>query len=411
MSDTNTTKTSLQYSKAKTALILYQPFFASLLFDLLDVRVGTFPSVFQGGTPTAATDGRIVYFDEGFLNSLKVEEACFVLGHEVMHAMWRHIPRAKKYTEGGFDGKPFSPEVWNVATDYVINAALIEAKVGTMPKIGLISSDFTGSMGADEVYRKLIKECKPQSSPSQGQGGGQGFDLHMPAGAGESAEPEEVAEARVKQAVASAVSAAKSAGKLPANLERIARELLDHQVPWAEHLMAEITSKVGRETTTWTRLNRRRLVTQRVILPAYTGHSIGPVVVVVDTSGSIGEAELVTAMSEVEGVISTCSPERVYLLGCDARISAVHTLEGGESLTSVGPLNMGGGGGTRFSPPFDWVEQEEVAPVALIYITDMYGDFPPVAPDYPVIWCSTTKGAKAPFGTVIYIDNKSGANT
>jgi predicted metal-dependent peptidase len=57
-------------------------------------------------------------------------------------------------------------------------------------------------------------------------------------------------------------------------------------------------------------------------------------------------------------------------------------------------MNAYGGGGTRFSPPFNWVTQEGITPDIFVYFTDGYGwveanMLDDGVPDYPVIWAST----------------------
>jgi predicted metal-dependent peptidase len=192
-------------------------------------------------------------------------------------------------------------------------------------------------------------------------------------------------------------------GKCPAALERFASKYLKPQVTWQEKLRYHVARAVSRDATTWSKPHRRRLVTQGIYMPSYTGFGAGDVVVVVDTSGSIGEKELNVFFSELDEILSTCNPTGVVLLGCDAQISSVHYLVAGDSLKD-NPVKLGGGGGTSFRPPFQWVEQEGFFPSALIYFTDMYGDFP-AEPVYPTIWCKTSD-VKAPWGEEVEINPK-----
>jgi len=71
---------------------------------------------------------------------------------------------------------------------------------------------------------------------------------------------------------------------------------------------------------------------------------------------------------------------------------------------SDGPLVLKpcGGGGTDHRPVFDWIENEGMDPACLICLTDMYSTFPAHAPDYPVLWASTTE-AKGPWGRTIRV--------
>ena len=68
------------------------------------------------------------------------------------------------------------------------------------------------------------------------------------------------------------------------------------------------------------------------------------------------------------------------------------------------PQNWSGGGGTRFTPIFDWVEREGRAPDALIYFTDAMGEFPEREPAYPVLWLVKGCG-KVPWGTRIQLNS------
>jgi predicted metal-dependent peptidase len=60
-----------------------------------------------------------------------------------------------------------------------------------------------------------------------------------------------------------------------------------------------------------------------------------------------------------------------------------------------------GGGGTDFAPVFKHVEEQGIEAACLVYLTDMYGSFPKSAPDYPVLWVSTSHIDNAPFGEVL----------
>jgi predicted metal-dependent peptidase len=67
------------------------------------------------------------------------------------------------------------------------------------------------------------------------------------------------------------------------------------------------------------------------------------------------------------------------------------------------PHTIRGGGGTRFTPVFDWIRQEECNPDLLVYFTDAQGEFPRQEPPFPVIWL--VKGrAEVPWGQRIQLN-------
>lgn len=386
-------------TECKTAMLLHCPFFASLLLDMMKIKLGKFPQIFPPGNETMGTDGKTVWIDEDFMCSLKLPEAVFVLCHEVGHAMWSHMSRGKKYDDVGFDGKPFDRRLWNQAGDYVINDMLVQSKVGKMPKIGLHDTNIATSGDlVDDVYRKLLKEDKENGGgggsgqqPGNGNQGpdGQGdgtLDTHvMPQAADTGSEVE------WKRAVKTAGDAAKAMGKMPAGLERFVDDLLKPKVPWHEKLRYAFVKAVGRDASDWNKLNRRRYITQGVIMPSYKGYGCGTVVFCVDTSGSMSNEEIKQGLSECDSILVDCNPEFVFLIGCDARVETVHELGSGDTLAGQPELcTLGGGGGTSFIPPFEWLEERAIVPDCLVYFTDMGGSFPEEEPGFPVIWCATT---------------------
>src|SRR3990172_1800071 len=404
----------ITYTELKTALLLYMPFFASLLLDKMAVKIGKFEVLAPFNT--AGTNGKIIYIDEDYFKTLKLVEAVFLVCHEIAHAMWMHMDRGKRYLDAGIgpDGKyKFVPLLWNIAADFVINDMLVTAKIGKHPKGALLNPKYSGSMLVEDVYKDLVKECKDkekgqgessdgsgdgeeregQSDDSGGQGDNKVFDVHI-------LETDGTSKAEWKRAVKSAADAAKAQGKMPAGISRFVDELLNPVVPWQEKLRFSLQKVISRESHTWTKLHRRRFVSQGIIFPGYTGFGAGTVVVAVDTSGSIGVKELTRFMSELDGILSDARPKELWVLGCDAAIHDTTLLVQGDNLRD-NPPPLKGGGGTSFKPPFKWVADNDIRPSALVYLTDMYGDFPE-EPDYPVIWCATSD-LVAKFGETIRI--------
>lgn len=394
-------KESIRLMEAKTAMLLHVPFFASLLLDMMTVFIGKFPDKFPPGNETAATDGKRIWIDEDFFDKLSLPEAVFLLCHEVGHAMWAHLARGKRYLDLGFEGKKFDPRLWNIAGDYVINDMLVQANIGSMPKMGLHDTDRgTHEDLVDDVYRKLYKE--EQKNP--GSVKGDSMDIHI-------LTPSETGDTEWKRACKTAADAAKAMGKLPDSLKRFVDQLLNPKVPWQEKLRYHVSRAISRDAHTWARPHRRRLINQGVVLPSYTGFSAGEVVVAIDTSGSISEKELQVFLTELQSILDISKPEAVFVLAIDAELHDVTELTMCDDLAQNQPP-LKGGGGTRFEPAFEWIETDgPMPPAALIYFTDMYGTFPNEAPAYPVIWCSTTEGkVDAPFGEVIPIEVKQYAD-
>lgn len=446
-----------RFTEAKAALLLNQPFFASLMLDMMTVKMGKFPEIFGGRTPTMATNGLTIWIDEDFITTLTINEAVFVLCHEIGHAMWQHMSRAKMYSDMGFDGKPFVPLLWNVAGDYVINDMLVKSKIGKMPKIGLLDEKYEYTELVDDIYRKILEDnqcpsCGGSGEKSEddgdgesgagdeeGSGGSDGGEEESDAGdeggdgkggcgdGGTTPCPDccgsgiggghgdtldthvneivegKPSEAQWKRAVASAKDAAKAMGQMPAHLERFVDSLLEAKVPWTDMLQKALTKTVGKDTTNWNRPHRRRLYTQGVVMPTYSGFGAGHIVFCVDTSGSMSDDELSQALGECDRILADCNPKRVTLIGCDARVETVIELFDGDRLSENIP-RIGGGGGTSFIPPFDWCEENGIVPDTLVYFTDTGGTFPTDAPGFPVIWVCSQDWVEPPFGEIIHLE-------
>ena len=394
------------------------PFFAQVYYSIGE-------EIFTKDFPTACTDGKRIYINPDYFCQFKLDERVFILAHEVDHMVCSHPTRSKHYRlQDNVKGKPYDHMFVNVCMDYVVNANLVESGVGAINPDWLFRPDVKGDELWEDVYERLWQNPPP---PPPGGGGGQGQPgpNKTAKDAGKSlkgAKGDPVAsqqggsfdqvmepaddlpeEHEFKEAIARAAGLAKAMGKMPANFQRMVDEILQPQIDWAQHIRLLITGKVGNNAETWSRPNRRRLSTNPlVVIPGKRGYGCELVVVAVDTSGSIGETELSAFFAEVGGILNAVKPQRIVVIGCDAAITQVdevHSLDDFELLRSKG---IKGGGGTRFEPVFDYVDEHDLRPETLVYLTDLMGSFPDDKPGYPVVWCATTNDP-APFGDVVRI--------
>jgi predicted metal-dependent peptidase len=124
--------------------------------------------------------------------------------------------------------------------------------------------------------------------------------------------------------------------------------------------------------------------------------------VALDTSGSIGTEELAQFASEVDALKGQIRA-RVTLHACDERLDPRGPWEFQPWEALVLPKELGGGGGTRFAPVFDWIAAGQRRPDLLLYFTDAQGEFPRYAPGFPVIWLVKGRG-KVPWGERIQLN-------
>ena len=117
-----------------------------------------------------------------------------------------------------------------------------------------------------------------------------------------------------------------------------------------------------------------------------------------DTSGSIGRLELEQFAGEISAISDEAQPEAIHVVYCDAALQAAQQFGPSEPVQ----LEPKGGGGTDFRPAFEWVTENDISPVCLIYLTDLCCDSYPEAPGYPVLWVTDSRRS-APFGETLRI--------
>ena len=377
---------SERLTRARIALILDEPFFGSLLMHLKLIE--------DKSVPTFSTNGKNLRWNPAFLDTLDDPQLKTVLAHEVLHCALLH-----PFRRGDRDLKRF-----NVACDYAINNFLdnynqqVASRGHTPPfpidtlKGCLLDHKYDGQ-SAEEIYAGMIDPPPPPGAPSPGE---------FVDGACDQAGLDEL-EANWKVAMQQSAEAAKSQGKLPADIARLVKELVDPAVPWRETLRNFITA-FAKDDYSWSRPNRRfNSSSSTFILPSLHSPRLGEIAVAIDTSGSIGEKELTIFLSEIRSILFDCHPEKLIFLQCDAKVQDYQELTDNDSIFSVdaAQFEMKGGGGTDFRKVFDKLEEEGKTPCALIYLTDTHGDFPEHEPSYPVLWASTEINPSVPFGSVV----------
>lgn len=368
-------------SKAKTLLVLDSPFFASCLLKR--------PIELTEAIPTACVDPRgLIRINPNFIAPLNANQVQFLLAHECMHYMLLH----------GLRRGHRQPGAWNQACDAVINETLLQAKVGEFIDGGVRMP------GAELQNAEALYMAPPEGEDSQP--GGIGSDINEGSGSGEGQQGDGQApggqpltegevkelEAQAKIDMVQAMQAAKMQGKLPANLQRMVESLIEVRTPWYDILERYMVS-FRKDEYSWSKPNRRHIA-DHVYLPGQ-GYvpEMGPVVVGVDTSGSIGQKELAHFGGHINRIIEQCRPSAIHVVYCDAAVAHVDQFTC-EDLPIK--LNPHGGGGTDMTRIFDWVEKEGLAPDTVVVLTDGYTPFGQ-APNFPVIWLMTTD-EKAPYG-------------
>ncbi|MCC7278327.1 MAG: hypothetical protein IT487_08430 [Chromatiaceae bacterium] len=413
----------IKLAAARTRLILDKPFLGALALRL------PIKAADPDWCPTTATDARAFYYNPDYIAALSLDETQFVLAHDALHCALSHFARRQHRLR----------RKWDLACDHAINPLLIEDGL-TPPAAALHNPRFKG-LTAEEIYPLLEEEDdaetldrhvydadnqrggnqsglseKDLDKSNQGdephpEKGKQGTGNQPQPGEGQAQEradgapqpnplsPDEQTDLAVQwhQRTAGAAQQAMHHGKLGGEMARLIERLLQPQVPWRQ-LLARFMSATARDDFSYSRPSRRE---GDFIRPALRSQQL-ELVVAVDISGSIKDAEIQEFIGEIDALKGQVRA-RVTLLACDASLcpGSPWFFEPWEEFRR--PEEMKGGGGTCFTPVFEWVERAGVRPDLLVYFTDAEGEFPPQEPNYAVIWL--VKGqAKVPWGQRIQLN-------
>lgn len=372
------------FHKARARMLTRHPFFASIMMSTPTHEKPAEWFLLHGTCATAATDMKSIWWCTEFFATLKDDQPMFVLAHEVMHIVLMH----------GLRKQGREHKLWNIACDYVINFWL--KKLGfDLPPGCLFYHRFEG-FSAERVYDFLHKSREearkngdgtPEpGDPSWEHADGLGNDLIEPPEAMNQADREDLEQA-IKAKLATAANVAKLCGKMPGDLDLLVKELISSKVHWTQVLRNCLVA-VKHEDENWSRRNRR---INTAYIPSKRNEAAGEIIIIPDTSDSMGEKEHAQAGGVIDDVRQQVRPERVRVVWADdCDCAREEVFEPNEPLE----LHPKGGGGTDMRKPLEYVKQYD--PIVVIMITDCLTPWPDEPTPFPLIICSTLEKAFAP---------------
>ena len=362
---------------ARTRLILERPFIGALVMHLPLVPVAA------ARCETVATDARALYYNPAYVASLTLAEAQFVLAHEALHCALGHFARRSHRLR----------KRWDVACDHAVNLLLIDE--GLRPPAGALAHPGFRGLSAEEIYPLIPPE--PMETTLDRHLFEEGAaDFQFPVSSTDAGERAELAQRWQSRTVA-AVQQARRAGRLAESWLRRVDAMIQPQLPWRA-LLARYLMNSARDDYSFQRPPRRD---GEALLPRLSSGEVD-LCVALDSSGSIAAEELSQFVSEVDAIKGQIRA-RVTLHACDERLDARGPWEFQHWEAIALPPEIGGGGGTRFVPVFDWIAATRRMPDVLLYFTDAEGEFPRHAPAYPVLWL-VKGGGKVPWGDRIQLN-------
>ena len=387
---------------ARVGLLLKAPFFGNMAtrMQLIDA---------SDWCPTAATNGRNFYYNRKFIEKLSIKKLEFLFGHEICHCVFDHFGRL-----GSRDR-----QLANIAQDFAVNQILVDERIGDkITEVKICYDPKYRGMAWEEIYDELMKTAQKIPMDQLLKQLGELLDEHIKEGDGQGGEGDkddkdgsgrpgmtkEEAQ-RIKDEIKEAMiqsAAAAGAGKTPAGIMRMIKDMTEPKIDWRTLVRQEIQSII-RNDYSFTRPNRKSMHSGAV-LPGLKEATTIDIGIAIDMSGSIGVEDASVFLGEIKGIMDQYEDFKVNLWCFDTDIYNHQeiTHDNSYDLESYEPQ---GGGGTSFEVNWTFMQENDIQPKKFIMFTDGYpcggwGD-----EDY----CDTifiVKGntnAEAPFGqTVIY---------
>lgn len=350
-------KIQLMMKKATT-------FYTAILFSL--------KQSFTGEIPTAATDGRHLLMNPKFFWDLSPNGRIFLIAHEVLHVALDHMHRRG-------DRDPF---IWNMAGDYVINAALIRAEYKDMPEGGLYDSKYDGKT-TEEVYDILYKKSDQakQQLKDACAGTWNGNDVQYPENAAPGqAVPQDEVTATILKATTQAQAMGMPPGSVPAEIDITLQRTLNPPLPWNVILQNYLT-EYAKDDYSFRKPNRRFMPDH--YMPCAYSEAMGELAVLVDASGSVTDYQFNTFITKIDEIQRMLKPRKITVVAFDTKIKSVQYLH--EDEDAFRKLEFHGRGGTSIVPVQHWLGENK--PTVAVVFTD--GEFrwhDPNDPNVPVIW-------------------------
>jgi predicted metal-dependent peptidase len=358
-------------------------------------------SAVEEGVPTAYTDGVNKKYGRAFLESIVSEpKVRGLILHENLHVALKQV----------VFGRPMFMEnrkLANLAADFVVNDIItcIDGTVaGTSERLvelpdGAVYDAMFHDWSMREVYNYLKKHAKKGGSGGQG---GKGQGNPPPSGGTQSDDDDgmdgdtvtvngktydisqsdehdfigrELTAEEAKEVLDDIDKALREggmlAGRMGAKIPRVISDLLEPKIDWREALREFVSSTTkGNDEFTWRRMNKRHMAND-IYLPSVENESIGEIIVAIDTSGSIGGAEITEFATELVSICELCQPEAVRVLWWDTEVHGEQIFKDNYS-NIANLLKPMGGGGTKVSCVSEYVTKNKLNAECVLVFTDGY---------------------------------------
>ncbi len=352
----------LNINSIKRKLLIKYGFFGNILANTTFEETKT--------VDTAATDGKNIYYNSEFTNSLTEKEQIFLFAHELCHIALNHIYRSK--------GKDH--ETWNIATDAVINSYLTQ-KDGLPLIEGGVDIKDAYMYDAEQLYEKLLKDKKDNENENKKSKDNNNSNDDKQVGHDSHTMWEDAVKKKHKQEENKENHSTPKEQKIEQDIEKMGKigekkifeeneKLRDEQLEKLRKSLAQQSTSYGNSSLAdqrnisdigsaiplinWTRLLKNAIKTDEdwsylnpevesgIIMPTIDPIEKNETEIVLDTSGSIDDDLLRNFLRECKNILK----ESKVKVGCfDTKFYGFSEVKSSKDIEN---LKFQGGGGTDF---------------------------------------------------------------
>jgi predicted metal-dependent peptidase len=390
-------KEKLDATMAK--MVIFNPIYGTVFLFLNKIQSRSLPTM---GVGIIRRVDLALYYNPDFVLSLTDTELKAVLIHESLHVLLHHIARAEHFD--------YNRKNYNITADMAINC-----HISGLPNRDLIrpfypkTFELPDFQSAEWYYEKLKREAEKHSKDIGDVADGKGDLVDSHEGWGDC--DNDMVKEKVRAIADKAVKAqdAKGWSEIGTNLAKAIIEANKPIVNWKREVRYFINKMVlaGRKSTR-TRINRREQylkknrkgdLAQCYIQPGNKQEYRSRLLVALDTSGSVSDAELQQFIAEINGMTSHIVCDVIMF---DTSICC-EPIPISKKITN---FEVKGRGGTDFNPPVRFAESHKYD--GLIMFTDGHCGFPDPPRGVRVLWGITPPGDMVvpPWGKRVRIEIK-----
>ena len=362
-------------SRAIIQLIFKEPFYGHVMQSL--------PRSFSTSIKTAAVginNGllEMLFNADFFINELNASERVAVLKHEILHIVFRHLYRNKKYEKVKW--------TYNIAADLVVNQYIgswqlpVNAiKINRFPELKLMEKQTL------EYYIEKLLTYENEK-----------LSLIVPADYFDSHDiwnemsneiidsSKDIATYKLDRIIIDAYEKAtnsKNHGDIPLQIKQAILKIQSSyksNINWKKSL--KIFAQHSMRSSVF--LTHNRISKRFKTRPGVKIKRSEKLLVAIDTSGSISEKELDVFFREIDLIYKTGA--EIDIVECDAEVKDFYKYKG------VSPENVTGRGGTDFDPVFEFINKGKLNYDGCIYLTDGYASAPKIKCRIKLLWVVTS---------------------